>query len=190
MIDATQNSLVWNYFREHLRKGNDLSQIASGEVDRCLGRIFIVSSCGFDDSVFDNIDEGGYFSYEDSVEEVILYIASLLHSQRRSIVFEDCVSKRGDRFLRDIRADRFFIGKKVYFFSNSESLGEEKIKSLISVSTSANSFAAFVFNGSFDDLFRNGSSIDSENLVAMPRFLESIILDAFDGEAFLVWRRQ
>lgn len=190
MIEATENNAAWAFLFEQLERGHELSHIASNELKDRSGKIFIIPSHEAGSTILDNISQGGYFSYSDSLSEIIKYIDRGFRSEGKVIVCENELAKKGDKFIERTNFNRFFVGDNVYFFLSSFDFEEKKIRDLINLSSNACSFRGFIYGKDLSHLLRNDPFLTSAQITSFSSSLESVILDSFDGEAFLVWEKK
>jgi len=128
----------------------------------------------------------GRGSYESLAKLALAYLAK---DGRRYLIFEDVFVEVGNAWLEDPTIQYFTYGAEVYHFLAVESATEETVLQTID---NAKGYVTngILTGGSSLPLVQSGSCLDMLQLQALAEAADYILVEAYDGEGFLVWTRR
>jgi len=105
-------------------------------------------------------------------------------------IFEDNLAKPGDPVLRTISMPFFTYNDEIYYFLTTRQTTDKLITAAIRRAQSYVFICALTTCGTDDILtFEHGRQITYSNLDALARNATSIVVGAYDGEAYVFWSR-
>lgn len=129
---------------------------------------------------------GGIGTYEAVAAFAMSYLSG---SHDRCLVFSDVFVSKGDPWLRESFVQYVTCGNEVYHFVPARNATEEAILQTI------DNAKGYVTNGiltssPFVPQMHSGDELDQTQLQAMAAATEYILVEAYDGEGFVIWARQ
>ena len=182
------DSAAISFLRSYLASGNTLARYLAGlplETGRVITYLppMVVLEPGR------RFDTGGVVSRAETEPQVVDLIAQYLRApdqHTRYAVFEDAVTRPGDPVLQSSRAAFVTSGAEVYYSLTSATGDPSRIIQAVRQATSR--FVGILAALPGDTPLDSGV-VTTDVLMTLAQAAEVILIDAFDGEGYLIWLR-
>ncbi|MEO6391375.1 MAG: hypothetical protein ABIP75_05940 [Pyrinomonadaceae bacterium] len=202
------------YFQQYLDDGGSLSKILARSLPLESGSISALLPEGFDQSAVHSLDTGGIIPVPDEVmakesrrlesggimvpkldtrEELEIIVRKFLQENKDGIVvFEDQTSEPTDPWLKNSGTRIFSYDQEVFHYLVPKDCDfPERINKTISAAGGWRFVGTLVLKDEISSKLQTTSAIATrEDLERIAASISAVVVGAFDGESFLIWRPQ
>jgi hypothetical protein len=177
------------HVRDRLANGRSLSRFVLDAFDLSSGTVTTDVPAELSRDAIQNLDWGGVGATDPSRSRQIQVICEHLGSSPGAVaVFEDQLARSTDSSLRDYPTKILTVDDEVYHLLDSRDANPHAVETTLSWQASAGSEIAFLslVDSPLASVFP--SAVSPAHLVAVAQGVVAVLVDAFDGESFAVWR--
>jgi len=186
-VDLGEEAIA--FLRSRLLQGNTLSASLL-QMPLESGRIVALLPANTDPGAARRFDVGGVTRRIEAVQHLAGLVSDYLGREGfRITVLEDALARPSDPFLTSTGAPFFVYREEVYYwFDNKSPCDEVRIVDYLK-RWSARANAGIVARLRCDVDIKTGHSVTHEVLESFARHCDMLLVNAYDGESSLVWRR-
>ncbi|MDP9477523.1 MAG: hypothetical protein M3R38_17870 [Actinomycetota bacterium] len=187
------------YVRECLEYGHSLSRGLRRLHDVKSGRVVARLPLGANTVGLEKFEWGGkkraaspYPERSPSAEEALASsIASFLaQGEGRVCVFENYLARRTDPWIARAKSRTLFFGDEVYHVVAGEHTGRDEVETAIREAKSPSIFVGTLSRLPLGyRLDAAGSELSEDLMRVLAEGAEEIVVGAYDGEGYLIWRK-
>jgi len=178
------------FFRERIKTGLPLATGVLSHHDLARGRLWTVVPEHVDHITRENLERGGVFQPPAPRDWLFDTIAKFLSAgPARLCVFEDAVGRSSDSGCILLRSRQVTYGEYVYFVLCAEDAHRARIE--LALREAASAWITYGFmTAAPPDWDPNSGRFSRQDLEYLANKTEKIVVDAYDGEGWLIWEKE
>ncbi len=152
------------------------------------GRAFTFAPSGTDRAPLARFREGVLGSIEAYAGIASFVMAYLERTSTRYFVLEDVLVESGDPWLQSMPGNYVRYGLEVYHFVSGGDVSEDAVLQAID---NAKGYVtnAILTGGMSGPVLQRGDDVSEQQLMALCTSTDYIVVEAYDGEGFVIWSR-